>query len=158
MLKSKWVLLLAFCCLSGFAIAEEHSESTKAGTSTSTTRPEPEKKKSSLYQKLSACINERPSSTDTDAKDSEKPTWHPSSDKKSDSASTNGTLGSTDGQAIFTQYCATCHSVGGSQGPISNWALAAERAGVDMPPQGRAKTIPAADLAKLKEFLIAKSK
>lgn len=129
------LFIISFCWVSFSSFAEEDHKDSK-GKSSATSRPsEGAKKPVSLSEKLSACLTERPGSS--------KP-----SSNKSDSEST-GALPT--GEALFSKYCASCHSAGGSKGPISDWKLAAQRAGTDMPPSG--ESIPEEELSLLQDYL-----
>lgn len=136
--------------------AENHSDSNKKGTETAAERPASEKKKGSLYEKLSACLNERPSDAKPSVEEEQQKVLPSSSDKKE--VATNSAPPVQSPEVLFKNYCGSCHAVGGSQGPISDWALAAERVGADMPPGPRSKLIPAAEVQQLKDFFLAKSK
>jgi len=127
--------------------AEKEKHSGPASDQKPTTRAtESDKKPVSLAEKLSACLNERPSSKE---KETEKPdTWK----KHGAESDTNDEASQASGSALFTKHCASCHSPGASQGPIVDFALAAERAGTSMPPSNPS-SIPSEELSILKDYL-----
>jgi len=136
--------------------AEDHSDASKKGAETSSERPASEKKAGSLYEKLSACLNERPGAARGSSEEEQQKVLPSSTEKKE--VAVNSAPPVQNPEILFKNNCGTCHAVGGSQGPISDWALAAERVGSDMPPGPRAKQIPAAEVQQLKEFFLAKAK
>jgi len=134
---------------SGFSADESHQEKKE---STSTRPNAPEKKATTLAEKLSACLTERPSGDKKEGKEeAEEKLGKTYADK--DSADTKAPAGPS-GAELFQANCASCHAPNASQGPIVDWALAAQRAGTDMPPNG--KKFSADELAKLRAFFASK--
>jgi len=128
--------------------AEEDHKDSKKDSKKSARSTEDSKKPVSLLDKWSACLNERPGSSSSSVSND--------SSGNSSSPSTWASDSKPSGEVLFTKHCASCHSPGKSQGPISNWSLAAERAGTDMPPSGAA--IPTDELTVLQDYLRSRSK
>lgn len=143
------VLSLVVSVGNSFSADESHQEKKE---STSTRPNAPEKKPTTLAEKLSACLTERPSGDKKEASGEaeEKLGKTYSSQGSADAAAKTGPSGAE----LFQANCASCHAPNASQGPIVDWALAAQRAGTDMPPNG--KKFTADELSKLRAFFATK--
>ena len=145
--KLSVIAMVGFLSLSVIA-AEEHTES---GEKKSASRPAATKKKgATLAEKISACLAERPSAKKEGDKAtaSTKPTTDVES-QQSVSASTTPNPNSSsgvDGAALFTKHCGSCHSAG-----EMDWASAKDAVGVTMP-KGRVSSVPAEEVAALREY------
>jgi mono/diheme cytochrome c family protein len=132
--RFRFLVLVLSLTLGAFSFSADDNHKDSAEASSRSSRPSETKKKPvSLSEKLSACLTERPGTSSSSKPDADSSSNQPS------------------GEALFTKYCASCHSAGGSQGPISDWKLAAQRAGTDMPPSG--ESIPDEELSILQDYL-----
>lgn len=148
--RFKFLVLVLSLSIGGFSFSADENHQDSPDTSSKSSRPsETQKKPVSLSEKLSACLTERPgtsASTKPQRTDSK-----PISSWRGGSGGSNTSSTQPGGGVLFAKYCASCHSAGGSQGPISDWKLAAQRAGTDMPPSG--ESIPEEELSILQDYL-----
>lgn len=146
-----WLIVLTVIVSgpNGFSAEESHQEKKESSTARPTAT---EKKPSTLAEKLSACLTERPSGDKKEGKGEAEEKLGKTYPKK-DSVDTAAQTGPS-GAEIFQANCASCHAPNASQGPIVDWALAAQRAGTDMPPNG--KKFSADELSKLRAFFASK--
>ncbi|NBT59236.1 hypothetical protein EBT16_10680 [bacterium] len=109
------MLLLVFLVVVPAAFSAEekpHSGDSAEGKKSSPRATAEKKKPSTLAEKISACLNERPgTSTAKPETDSTKPEPKPEESVQAQSANIK-----LDGAPLFQQYCARCHSGGVTPG------------------------------------------
>lgn len=172
MLRTLFVVALTLIWVGQVPLRAEEEHKSDKNPKEEAGRPSADKKKSTLADKISACLSARPSSaadkthssgstkpstgSDTSSSNSSSPSLAENSSTGSgSSASTEGasaSSGSSDGAALFNKHCSSCHSL-----DKLDFGAAAQVVGVSMP-KGNPSSVPANEVTALKQFFLSKAK
>lgn len=150
MLKQWFVLGLALVFFGHTPVRAEEDHKSEKSKKEETSRPSAEKKSSTLADKISACLKTRPSAPKNSSASPDTASTLNSSPEAA--SGTHSAPAAADGQALFTKHCSSCHGL-----EDLDLSSAAEVVGVSMP-KGNPSSVPAHEVAALKEFFLNRIK